>query len=154
MGYVRGPGACLNDGRAPGYLCRRPFSGAPNKQKESPRRRFLSAKKLVSYSGLCPTTRASGGKVRHGPPRGGRKLIRWALIEAAHTAVRKDPYFAAVFHRLAHKKCKQVAYVAVARKMAQIIWHLLSEKRMYEPRKKQSQVGSSRAMAAPQRARR
>lgn len=110
--------------------------------------RFPSAKKLVSYAGLCPTTRSSGGKTRHGSPRGGRRLLRWVLVEAAHTAVRRDSYFGPIFHRLRRRKCRQIAYVAVARKMAKVIWHMLSEQRAYRPKKKQSQVGSSRALAA------
>jgi transposase len=110
--------------------------------------RFRSAGKLVSYCGLCPTNRGSAGKMRHGRPRGGRRLLRWALIEAAHTAVRRDSYFGSVFGALQRRKGKQIAYVAAARKMAQIIWHMLVEQRAYRPRKKYSQVGSTGPMAA------
>jgi transposase len=109
--------------------------------------RFLSPKKLVSYAGLCPTTRSSGGKTYHGPPRGGRRLLKWVLVEAAHTAARRDSYFGSFFRRLKRKKGKQTAYVATARKMAQVIWHMLTEGRPYRPKTQQSQAGSSWAMA-------
>jgi transposase len=110
--------------------------------------RFPSPCKLASYAGLCPSTRQSGNKLwrgRTGPA--GRRLIKWVLVEAAHTAVRRDSYFAQVFHRIERSKCKQKAYVAVARKMACIIWQMLSEGRPYQHRTKETQVGSVEAMA-------
>lgn len=105
--------------------------------------RFASPKKLVSYAGLCPTTRSSGGKTWHGSPRGGRRLLKWVMVEAAHTAVKRDAYFSGIFHGLKRRKGKKIAYVAVAHKMLKVIWHMLTEQRNYRPRKKQSQVGSS-----------
>jgi transposase len=46
--------------------------------------RFASPKHLVSYSGLCPATYASGATVRHGRlTKEGSPWLRWALIEAA-----------------------------------------------------------------------
>ncbi|KXB07640.1 hypothetical protein AKJ51_00805 [candidate division MSBL1 archaeon SCGC-AAA382A20] len=104
--------------------------------------RFPAPEKFVSYIGLCPTTKSSGGKTWHGPPEGGRKLLKWVLVEAAHTAARRDSYFARIFHRMERKKGKQSAYVVVAHKMAKIIWHMLTEERPYKVRKKQTQVGS------------
>jgi transposase len=110
--------------------------------------RFLSAEKLVSYAGLCPSTRASAGRLRHGPTGpAGRRLLKWALVEAAHTAVRRDSYFAALFHRVRKGKGKEKAYVAVARHMAKIIWKMLKEQRPYRPKPKHSQAGSGRPMA-------
>jgi transposase len=109
--------------------------------------RFRRPAKLVSYCGLCPSTDQSAGRVRHGRTAGsGRRLLKWALVEAAHTAVRRDPYFAGTFHRLARPKGKGKAYVAVARKMAQVIWYLLTEERPYHPQHNPSRVGSFAAM--------
>jgi transposase len=111
--------------------------------------RFSSPAKLVSYAGLCPITRQSGAKVWHGRTGpGGRRLIKWVMVEAAHTARRRDVYFAQVFRRIARNKCKQKAYVAVARKMIWIIWHMLTEQRPYEHRRKITQVGSAETLAA------
>lgn len=111
--------------------------------------RFLSPTRLVSYCGLCPSVRRSAGTVHYGSIRGGgRRLLQWSLVEAAHTAARRDSYFARVFHRVAGKRGKQKGYVTVARKMAQIIWHMLREGRPYTSTRKQSQVGSCQAMTA------
>jgi len=110
--------------------------------------RFRSADKLVSYAGLCPSTRRSASKEWHGSTHGaGRSLLKWALVEAAHTAVRRDTYFAAIFNHLKRRKEKQKAYVAVARHMARVLWRMLQEGRPYRPKMKSSQAGSARAMA-------
>jgi transposase len=106
--------------------------------------RFIRPAKLVSYCGLCPSTRQSAEKVWHGGTGGsGRSLLKWCLVEAAHTAARRDSYFAHVFHQAARRKGNSKAYVAVAHAMAQIIWHMLKEGRPYRPRIKGTQVGSS-----------
>jgi transposase len=113
--------------------------------------RFVSPEKLASYCGLCPSTHQSAAHVHHGSTAGsGRRLLKWSLVEASHTAVRRDSYFAKSFHQVSKKRGKGTgngrAYVAVARKMAMIIWHLLKEQRPYEVRLSPSQVGSAVAM--------
>src|SRR2546426_619402 len=51
--------------------------------------RFASPRKLVGYTGLCPRVEQSGERDRRGPLRkNGPHYLRWALIEAAHTAGR------------------------------------------------------------------
>jgi transposase len=110
--------------------------------------RFLSPARLASYCGLCSSTSQSAEKVRQGRTWGGRSLLRWTLVEAVHTAVRKDSYFARTFQRVAKTRGKGRAYVAVARKMACITWQMLKEERAYIPKTKIPQVGSSRAVKA------
>jgi transposase len=105
--------------------------------------RFLSPSRLASYCGLCSSTEQSADKVRHGRVWGGRSLLKWTLVEAAHTAVKRDSYFARVFQRVARRRGTGRAYVAVARKMACIIWQMLKEGRPYIPKTKTLQVGSS-----------
>jgi transposase len=105
--------------------------------------RFLSPAKLASYCGLCSSTSQSADKVRQGRTWGGRSLLKWTLVEAAHTAVRRDSYFARIFQRVAKRRGTGRAYVAVARKMACIIWQMLKEGRDYIPKTKTIQVGSS-----------
>src|SRR5205823_1433233 len=54
--------------------------------------RFPSARKLIGYTGLTPAVEQSGGRDRRGPLRkNGPNYLRWALIEAAHTAGRNPP---------------------------------------------------------------
>jgi transposase len=105
--------------------------------------RFLSPSKLASYCGLCSSTSQSADKVRQGRIFGGRSLLKWTLVEAAHTAVRRDSYFGRIFHRVAGRRGTGRAYVTVARKMACIIWQMLKEGRDYIPKTKTIQVGST-----------
>lgn len=105
--------------------------------------RFLSPSRLASYCGLCSSTNESADRVRQGRTWGGRSLLRWTLVEAAHTAVRRDSYFARIFHRVAKCRGTGRAYVAVARKMACIIWQMLKEGRSYIAKTKINQVGST-----------
>ena len=76
--------------------------------------------------------------------------MKWALVEATHVAIRHDSYFASVFHNVKGRKCKQKAYIAAARKMAQVIWHILREQRPYQRRHERPRVGSISCVAAEQ----
>jgi transposase len=97
--------------------------------------RFNNSSKLVAYAGLAPTTYASGGHVSHGRlMKQSNKWLRWALVEAAWAAVRCDPYFRAQYGMRYRHKGAQTAIVAVARRLAEVIWHVLKEDRPYEIR--------------------
>jgi hypothetical protein len=62
------------------------------------------------------------------------KWLRWALVEAAWVAIRLDPYFRTHFaNRRAHKPA-QSAIVATARRLLEVVWHILKEDRPYQNR--------------------
>lgn len=95
--------------------------------------RFARPAKLVAYAGLVPTTYSSGGKTSHGGlMKMSNKWLRWALVEAAWVAVRRDPYFRAEYAKRHRTKGPKTAIVAVARRLAQVIWHVLTEDRDYQ----------------------
>jgi transposase len=97
--------------------------------------RFSRSSKLVAYAGLAPSTYASGGRVTHGGlMKQSNKWLRWALVEAAWAAVRCDPYFRSQFSLRCKSKGSQTAIVAVARRLAEVVWHVLRENRPYEDR--------------------
>jgi transposase len=97
--------------------------------------RFPSPQKLNAYAGLVPTTHASGGHVYHGRlMKQSNKWLRWALIEASWAAIRHDPYFRTHFTRRRQHKSAQTADVATARRLCEVIWHVLKENRPYEAR--------------------
>lgn len=97
--------------------------------------RFSQSSKLVAYAGLAPSTYASGGRVTHGGlMKQSNKWLRWALVEAAWAAVRCDPYFRSQFSLRCKSKGSQTAIVAVARRLAEVVWHVLRESRPYEDR--------------------
>jgi transposase len=97
--------------------------------------RFGSSAKLVSYSGLAPTTYSSGGKVFHGKLLPWcNKWLRWAFVEAAWIAVRQSPYCRYYFESRKRRLGAHSAAIALARRLAEIIWHVWKEQRDYEER--------------------
>jgi transposase len=94
--------------------------------------RFPSAKKLVGYAGLAPSTHQSGNVTIHGHiTKEGNSHIRWILIEAAQNASRHDPRFKHFYLRIAKRRGHQIALVAVARKMLVTIYHVLNHHSEY-----------------------
>jgi transposase len=95
--------------------------------------RFKSGKRLASYFGLVPSTYQSGNsKAFHGPiTKQGRKLARWLLLEAAEHTVKSPGPLRACYLRLKKKRNHNVAKTAVARKMCELIWHLLTKNEDY-----------------------
>ena len=89
--------------------------------------RFEGPDKLVSYLGLNPTVHRSGeGRPRHGRiSKQGRTHARTMLVEAAWQAVRGPGPLRAFYERVARRRGNHIAAVAVARKLAVIVWHLL-----------------------------
>lgn len=90
--------------------------------------RFAGPDRLVAYLGLNPSVHQSGsGKPRHGRiTKQGRTHARSMLVEAAWQAVRGPGPLRAFFQRVSGRRGPHIAAVAVARKLAVIIWHLLT----------------------------
>lgn len=91
-------------------------------------KRFANPDALASYSGLCPRKHQSGQKNDDGRiTKEGRKEFRHALIQAARQAIRTDPYWTSEHARLTKHTSSQKAVVAIARKFAVILWHVLTK---------------------------
>jgi transposase len=96
-------------------------------------RRFSSPQRLVSYFGLNPRVRQSGlGLAQHGRiSKTGRAHARALLVEAAWAAAKAPGPLHAFFVRIRARRGHQVAAVATARKMAVLVWHLLTKEADY-----------------------
>jgi transposase len=93
-----------------------------------PAERFGSAKQVGSYFGLIPSEESSGGKQRLGRiSKQGSSFLRFLLVEAGQTAARLDPQMKRFYRRLAMRKNRSVAKVAVARKLATRLYLMLRE---------------------------
>jgi transposase len=94
---------------------------------------FASGDCLASWAGLAPSVYQSAGKILTGHiTKAGCRWLRRAMVLVARTAVRvRDSCLRAFFLRVKARKGKNTAYVAVARKMLTIIWHLLVNDEMY-----------------------
>lgn len=98
--------------------------------------RFSSAKKLASYCGLVPSVKQSGSYLHYGHLTNvGNSLLRWGLIEAAQVAIRFNPQLKYWAENIRRKKGSGIAICAVARKLVNIVYQLLTQKRDYMPRK-------------------
>ena len=90
-------------------------------------RRFPTAGHLVSWAGLCPTARQSGPRTRAGKKGQGNTWLRGHLGQAAAGAARTATFPGERYHRIARRRGKAKAQVAVARSILVIIWHLLAD---------------------------
>jgi transposase len=94
---------------------------------------FPSPGHLASWAGLCPANRQSAGKPLGGPGRRGNRWLRTALVQAAWAASHsKRSYLAAQYRRLAARRGRKRALVAVAHSLLHIAYHVLKEGRAYE----------------------
>ncbi|MBA3827024.1 MAG: IS110 family transposase [Ktedonobacterales bacterium] len=94
--------------------------------------RFPSAKHLASWAGVCPGNKQSGGKRMQAGMTKGNPWLRGMLGEVvwsiSHTS---NNYLAEQYRRIARRRGKHKAIVAVAHTVLVIIYHLLRDKRPY-----------------------
>lgn len=94
--------------------------------------RFPTDDHLCSWGGLCPGNNQSAGKRKSGRTRKGDRWFRRIMIEVAWAAARtKNSYFKSQYHRLAARRGKKKAIVAVAHSIAVIIYHVLKYKKPF-----------------------
>jgi transposase len=93
-----------------------------------PARRFANARQVGSYFGLIPSEHSSGGRQQLGRiSKQGNSFLRFLLVEAGQTAARYDPELGRFYRRLAVRKHRALAKVAVARKLAMRLYLMLRE---------------------------
>ena len=89
---------------------------------------FPTPAHLASWAKFAPATKESAGKARGRPTTGrGNRYLARALGEAAVMAGRGDSFLADRYRRIARRRGKPRAIVAVGRSMLIIIWHLLND---------------------------
>jgi len=88
--------------------------------------RFATFEHLASWVALCPGNRRSAGKRGSGKTRKGNKALRTILVEAAEAASMKSgSYLQAQFSRLSRRIGRKKAIIALARRILEIIYHML-----------------------------
>lgn len=100
--------------------------------------RFEHAHQVESYLGLVPGENSSGGKRRVGAiTKQGNRYVRALLIEAAWSILRRTPaddplrQWAEV---LVKRRSSRVAVVALARRLAGVLWAMWRHDTFYDPR--------------------
>jgi transposase len=90
--------------------------------------RFPTAAHLVSWAKFCPQVKQSGGKKPASKPTGeGNPWLAGALGEVAIATSSTQSFLGARYRRLARRRGKKKALVAIGNSALTIIWHLLSE---------------------------
>lgn len=90
--------------------------------------RFPTAGHLVSWARLTPQTMQSGATTRGGKTGKGDPYLKGVLGSAVAAAGRTDTFLGQRYRRLARRRGKLKALVAVARSILVIAWHLLSDR--------------------------
>jgi transposase len=94
--------------------------------------RFPSAAHLASWAGMCPGNHESAGKHTSGKSRPGDPWLKGALGLAATAAARsKNTYLAARYKRIAVRRGKKRALVAVGHTILTSVWHMLTHDAEY-----------------------
>jgi len=89
--------------------------------------RFRHANQVASWAGLTPRHRESDTKIRRGRiTKQGSRLVRWAAIEAAR-APRSHSWLKTHYHHLAERRGKNIAAVAIARKIVTLAFYALRD---------------------------
>jgi len=94
--------------------------------------RFPTHRHLASWAGLCPGNNESAGKRKSGKIRKGDRWLKRGLTESSWAVGRThNTYLSALYHRMARRRGKKKAVVAVAHTMLVIIYHMLKHELPY-----------------------
>jgi transposase len=93
---------------------------------------FPNAKHLASWAGMGPGHDESGGKRLSGRTRKGSRWLRQTLDEVAHVAsTTRQTYLAAQYRRIAARRGKKRALIAVGHTILSLVYTLLTRKQPY-----------------------
>ncbi len=103
-------------------------------------RRFRRAHEVEAYLGLVPRELSSGESQRRGRiTKAGHARTRWLLIQAAVSILRRRPPQAEALRtwalHIAARRGKHIATVALARRLAGILYALLRDGSVFDPRR-------------------
>lgn len=96
---------------------------------------FGSSKRLCSWAGLTPGSNESAGKKKSVRISRAGVYLKPALVEIAHSAVKstKSPYYKNKYEKLAKRRGKKRAIIAIARMILTAIYHMLSTGEVWNP---------------------
>ena len=116
--------------------------------------KFATAKQFTSWMRLAPNNKISGGRILSNRVPKGSNRIKIALRQAANAIGNlKDTHLSGFFKRVAYRKGRQAAVSATARKLAVIIWTMITHKTQYSPPTEYLFLDQKRKMKMVQRIR-
>jgi transposase len=95
--------------------------------------RFPRSHSLANYWGITPGCRNSGERNQRlgSITKAGSSMARWLLAQVTRHALRMDAQLREWFKRIKRRRGSSIARVAVMRRLATIIWHMLTERKTY-----------------------
>jgi hypothetical protein len=97
-------------------------------------KKFPTVKNFTSWLRLAPNNKKTGGKIISSRTPKGKNQIALALRQASNSiGNQKDHPLTHFFKRVAYKKGRVAAVTATARKLAVIIYHMITKQQAYEP---------------------
>ena len=109
-------------------------------------RRFKGRAAVANYAGLVPVIRDSNSKhYAGGITHRGPSHLRAVLVQAAWVAIKRVPAYTELFERVARRRGRQVAIIAVARRMLEDAFTMLRKDQAFRfvPAAAQSRVGTT-----------
>jgi transposase len=94
--------------------------------------RFPSADHLCSWAGICPGHDESAGKRRSGKTRKGNRWLRAGLSQAAWASAATKTYLGARYRRIARRRGRKRAVLAVGRTILVVAYHLLRDRVVFQ----------------------
>jgi len=94
--------------------------------------RFANASAFVSWLGLCPDNRISGGKILSVRTRAVKNRAALALRMSAQALHRSQSYLGSYYRRMRAKLGGPKAITAAAHKLARVVYHLLTTRQSYQ----------------------
>jgi transposase len=94
--------------------------------------RFRRSHSLANFWGLTPGCRNSDDNKRMGSiTKAGSSMARWLLAQVAYQALKQDKRLREWFKRIKRRRGASIARVAVMRKLATVMWHMLRSGKTY-----------------------
>jgi transposase len=98
--------------------------------------RFRTKEQLCSFAGLCPRIYSSGEVEKRGHiSKAGNAYMRWILTECAQVASRHSPGLRRIFGKIQRRHGTKVAIIAVARRLLEIVFNVLSKQEEFSETK-------------------
>lgn len=97
---------------------------------------FENSGKFTGWIGLRPRNDESAGKYKSTATTKGNRYLRATLVQVAWAASRtKGSRFKEKYNQLAIRKSRKKALIAIARKIAVVMWNVLNYQQKYDPDK-------------------
>ena len=94
---------------------------------------FDSSKRLCRWAGLTPGNNESAGKKKSVRITRAGVYLKPALVEAAHVKAKSSPYYAIKYERIAKRRGKKRAIIAIARMILTAVYQMLSTGEVWNP---------------------